>query len=352
MNWRVIAIAYGAAALACQRVPTHLEVSRLADGEWIVLGHSDDGAIVRLSRDLDRFGVVTDRLVPATKETFSIRVGSNDISLARINGGQYYASLDGQPQLRRSPADRALYAFEHEDAIWVFKTPGSINKLTLDADLDTLRTRQREGQVILYWSVDPLWSGDGKFIAFLSNREAVRAGQRGQSIWMIDAYTGVSRALYDSAGVSVHTEGALGDEFVFISDRDPGVLAVDPRTRQIRKVGDGYVLASHRRGSSLVLNDNGRLEFVRDAERDWLPSPPAGHVWSTHGSISPDGERVALFSTDQAGVYMLHVLGGPAIPGFTLPAPPSQGPAWVSDNALIFSVQPRGQPQTWRAVIR
>jgi hypothetical protein len=363
---RIKAFLLAALMIGCARKPDELHVTPFAAGEWTVAGHTQRGAIVQRSRDMQpraaraepqprqpTFAGAGERPTPLAADAFTIIEGPGPIHLVRIDNGRFYASATGQPQLLPSPTDSLRYAFEHEHAIWVFKPPHELRKFTLDYDRDTLITKQREGVVILYWSARPMWSADGKFISFLSNREAVRAATSGQSLWVIDAYSGVQSALLDSLRQSVSTEGVFGDEFVFISDAQPGVFAVHPRTRAVRKLGDGYVLASHARGRALLLNENGRLRLLRGGETFTLPDPPAGFVWSTQASVSPGGDHVAVLSTDQAGVYMLHVMDGTSsIAPYRLPAPPSHGPAWISDDALIFTVQERTGLQTYRAVLR
>jgi hypothetical protein len=354
------------AVVGCTRSPATLEVGPLADDEWITMDPSIPAYLLHRSRDahpraerqaappLPVIRVLRERLEDVAVDTFSLQTGRASVSLIRLDGGSFYAPLLGQPHLRRSPADDQRYVFEHLDAIWAFETPDIMRQLTHDNGLDSLRALQREGEVILYWSVDPVWSGDGKFIAFLTNREAVRGGRRGQSIWIIDANTGVQRPLYDPPDVSAHVEAAFGAEFVFISNRDPGVFSIHPRNRRVTKLGNGYVLAGHPAGAALLLNENGALVFLRSETRDTLAAPPGGHVWSTRATIAPSGDKVALFSTDQRGEYVLHVLrpGTPALPGYRLPAPPSSGPAWTDDHSIIFSVQNAVMQRTYRAVLR
>jgi hypothetical protein len=360
---RLVLLAVVGVTANCDRA-TRLDIQPLADGEWIIVHASERGGFLRKTRDmqprrerqpfamLPEFVWLGDTLTPVRADTFSLAVGATRISFVRLQRGEFFASLTGQPVLQRSPVDSQLYAFEHDDAIWVLKAPDTLHKLTLDYDLDTLRTRQREGAVILYWSVNPVWSGDGKFIAFNSNRESVRTGAPGQSLWIIDAYTGVQRPVYDIAGESVHVEGAFGEEFVFISNQRSGVFAVHPRTRAVRKLGDGYVLARHPRGAAILLNNNGALTLLRGDARHELTHPPAGEVWSTQAAIAPSGHLVAIYSTDQAGSYTLNILGANTITPIKLPALPSHGPAWFDDRTIIFSVQERGNLRTYRAVLR
>lgn len=351
---RVVAV-LALAACGCAREPTRLELKPLADGEWVVMDSSERGALVQLNHtDPPTVRLLTDRLTPVATDTFSLHAGESVITLLRIAGGVFYTSLAGSPKLQRSPTDPGLYAFEHDHAIWTFKTPDIVNKLTLDDGLDSLRARQREGEVILYWSVNPVWSAAGRSIAYLSNREAVRAGIGGQSIWMLDAYTGTQEPLYDVAGTSAHVDAVWGEDFVFSSNRAPGVWAVHPRTKAVRRIADGYVVAGDPRGRVLLLNHDGGLVVLRADQSRRLASPPHGQVWSTQADISPDAERVAVLSTDRAGSYSLHTIDadGKMTAPLLLPGPPSYGPAWTSNESLIITVSQRGHLQTYLARLR
>lgn len=354
MKWQAPLLVFVVAG-GCANQPTRLEVSPLAEGEWIVLDQSERGALLQQNHTREpSIRMLTDHLSAVVTDTFSLHAGHSIIRLMRVGGGAFYTAAPGGPRLLASPADPLVYAFEHEDAIWLFRAPDRLQKLTQDDDLVSLRTRQREGEVILYWSVNPVWSGDGKFISFLSNREAVRGGTVGQSIWVIDAGTGSERALYDRPRESAHVDAVLGEEFVFTSSTAPGVFTVHPRTGNVARLGAGYVMAGHRHGAALLLNNNGRLVRLNGSTADTLPEPPAGHVWSTHAAFSPAAEWLALFSTDQAGSYTLHVFSanGSAISPYPLPAPPSYGPAWNTESSLIFTVSTRGSLQTFRAELR
>ena len=339
----------------CRNEPSRFAVEPLADGEWIVLDRSERGALLMLNHTrVPTVRILTDRLAPVVTDTFSLHVGDRIIPFLRIAGGVFYLTMPGGPRLERSPADPLIYAFEHEDAIWLFRAPATIRKLTLDDDLDVLRAQQREGEVILYFAVNPVWSADGKFISFLSNREAVRAGTRGQSIWLIDVAGGGQRPLYDESGASAHVDAVLGDAFVLTSSAAAGVFGVRPRDASVTRLGDGYVMAGHPAGQAVLLNDDGRLVLLRAASRDTLPAPPAARIWSTHASFSPSAARIALFSTDQAGGYWLHVFDGGHELGepFAMPAPPASGPTWVTEESLIFATAERGKPRTFRATLR
>ena len=348
--------------LACGE-PSSIELAPIADGLWTVLAVREDGPLFTRGQTREpAYAVLGDTL-----ETVQLYAGS-DINRDRITHdtltidglgltrvGDHYLAPNGRPYLYRSPTHPDRYAFEHEDAIWIFDASDStLHKLTQDEDVAELRAKQREGEVILYWSVNPVWSADGHFISFLSNREALRADARNsQSVWLIDTGTGEQRPLLYKEGVSYHVDGVLGDEFLLTSSEAPGVHAVDPRSGVLRAVHDGYLLASHAGGSAALINHDGRLVVVRADARDTIAPPPAGWGWGS-ARFSPSGERIALYASDGAGQTMLHVVlrDGTQLTA-PLPGPPMSGPDWASDDDVIFAAAPRGQPiRTYRATLR
>jgi hypothetical protein len=354
--------------LGCSRAPNRLEIAPLAEGEWTIVDATRGRALLRkMPRARLAAGrraepadpvvaLLRDTLVPVTPQMLDLPAGRARVRIARVTSGQtdFHFVPDGRPRLTRSPANPDLYAFEHEDAIWVFRSSDrSLSKLTRDIGLDSLRAMQREGEVILYWSVDPMWSANGDFIAFITNRDFVRAGRRGQAIRVVHSVTAIEKDIFNVPGVSVHTDGVFHEEFVFSSSRTPGVFGVQPDSESLRKHSDGFLLSSHPGGKAMLINENGHGVIVRPESRDTLPRLPTGHVYSA-AQFSPSGERLAAYSTDQQGGYTLHVHSGR---GHTLsiavPGGPSSGPAWVTDNEIILTAaQPRAEYITYRVRLR
>jgi hypothetical protein len=366
-------------ALGCARAPTRVDLTAIADGEWHVLDTSERGALVEQARPADQrsggrgaittpLALLADTLVPVAAGIISLRVGEDTVSFVRIDDGRFYWSVTPQLRLIRSPTDPQVYAFEYRNAIWLFEAPDTVRKLTLDAGLDSLLPKQREGEVILYWTADPVWSGDGEFIAFLTNRNAVRSGTSGQGMWTIHVDSVTERALFDVPEISVHTDGVFGTEFVFSSNRAPGVATVDPRSNKVWRRSGGFLLASERHGNAMLVHENDKLLLFRSknlpgpdegtlaaAVADMLLPPPAGMSWGTSASISPSGERVAIFASDDGLTFQLHILG-PELTGNVyadLPGPPSYGPVWINERDVVFAAAPMGGSlKTYRARLR
>jgi hypothetical protein len=348
------------------RAATRIEIEPLAEGEWIVVDASGDGAILRqmhttrpsqrrAARESAALAVLEDTLRTVEIDTVLITVGDSIIPLVHVRGHDVYMPLHGQPHLLRSPTNPRRYTFEHNDAIWLFTAPDSIRKLTQDDDLSTLRGQQQEGVAILYWSTNPVWSSNGELIAFVSNREAFRARVQGQSLWMLDPNTEAQQALYNEPRVSVRNEGALGPEFIFISSEQPGVFSIHPQTRRVTLRANGYVAGTHPRGEAVVINDNGRLIVLREQSTDTLPDPPAGRTWNPNAFISPSAKNIALFSSDGKGDYTLHVFqqNNETLLRAAVPGGPSYGPVWADDRTIIFAaMRIGGELTTYRADLR
>jgi hypothetical protein len=359
---RLLPVASAVLLGAC--APERIVITTLAEGEWIVLDATSQPAILlhqsRASARLaitPQIGALRDSIITVAHETFSSRIGQDEIQLTRTwvaDREVFHAALRA-PDLIRSPADPDLYLTEYKDGIWIWKASHrSWNQLSLDHGLDSLRAQQREGEVILYWTSGPVWSGDGQFIGFMTNRTGVRTGTATQGIRVVQAGTGIEKTIYDSVGVSVHIDGVLGEEFVFSSSAAPGSFAVHPRTGVVRKLADGYVMGFHPGGKGIVVNQDGQLTLYRADDRQALPPPDSGFTYTSHAFFSPNGKRMAVFATDGRGTYSLHVYDRHANRVLRAPvaAGPSYGPAWASDATIIFAAARASSPiLTYRAII-
>lgn len=355
----------GVALSACDRPPTRIELELVADGEWTIADDADGRVLLRQQRTHNRsargrpaepvVAVLRDSLESAELQTLTLPAGASVIEIVRATAraDTFYFAGSGVSPFTRSPADAHLYLFEHENGIWVFKTPASLNKLTLDDGLDSLRSLQREGEVILYWATAPMWSGAGEFISFLTNRHGL-GGRSAQGIWVVQTRTGIQKDLLSPANASLHTDGVFGEEFVFSSSTEPGVHGVHPGTSATRRYSDGYLVGFHPAGKAMLVNAGARHVLFRGEQRDTLPAPPRGQIYTSHAHFSPTGERLAIFSTDQQGAYVLHVFDA-SMQRLSMPVPggPSYGPRWISEESLLLAAtRPRESTRTYRAQLR
>ena len=353
-------------ALACTR-PAAIEITPVAAGEWQVLTSRDDGALLRRierggsrtsrASALPQLALLGDTMRTVQTDTFSVVAGKSSITLANVDHGRFFFSLAG-PQLIQSPANEELYALEHEHAVWVFKSrERTMNKLTLDDGLDSLLAKQREGEVILYWAANPMWTGDGEFISFLTNRHAVRAGVRGQQMWVVHTMTGIENDLFVAPGVNTHNDGVFEDDIVMSSDRAPGVFIISPRDSSATRISGGYLVAYDKRGRAILVNEDGQLKLLRRGEEEFemLPALPPGLAWTPTAAISPSGQRVAAYATNDNGRYVVYIYDSRRkdVVSADLPAPPIAHPVWISDRDFVFSAQtPRTEPQLYRVRVR
>ena len=87
-----VAAAVLLATAACAQNPSELRVEPLADGEWIVAGHTSMAPVLQQARDpqpargraaapqLLRFAVLADTLMTAVSDTFTLLAGGEPIA--------------------------------------------------------------------------------------------------------------------------------------------------------------------------------------------------------------------------------------------------------------------------------
>lgn len=357
------AVAVASLLTACSQPPRALELSLAGEGEWIVRGVGENGVVVmQMQRDAaptarrqapaPRIGLMRDTIESIEAQVLQLKLDTASLDVMRADG--LYFSIAG-PQLVRSPVDGNRYVVEYADAIWLFAAPDTVIKLTSDDDVAELRSRQREGEIILYWSTNPLWSADGRHVAFLTNRESVRGGTETQSIWVIDVERRQHSPLVVLPSAAAHTEGVFGDEFLYTSSSTTGVLAVNPRTANSRRLSEGLLLAWHPRGEAVAIaagdseaRDIWIFGWRFDALR--LATPGERLTWSTQSHFSPSGDRFAVVATDDAGFYRLYVFMEETRTSLSvdLPGGPTTQPFWTSESTLIFSSAKAGEAvRTW-----
>lgn len=353
---------------ACSEAPRALELSIAGNGEWIVRGAGQHGVVVMQMRSdaapdararprVPRIGLMRDTIESIETQAIQLKLDTATLDVTRADG--LYFAVTG-PQLLRSPTDSNRYVVEYADAIWLFAAPDTVIKLTKDEDVAELRGRQREGEVILYWSTDPLWSADGRHVAFITNRESVRGGTETQSIWVIDVDKREQAPLVVLPSAAARTQGVLGENFLYTSTHVSGILAVNPVTAESRELSRGFVLSAHARGKAAAIaidEPDGRAVWVHGWRSDALrlSSPGEQLTWSTQAQFSPSGDRFAVVATDDAGFYRLYVfLESPSTPlSVDIPGGPTTGPFWVSESRLIFSSSKAGEPiRTWAVQVK
>ena len=213
---------------------------------------------------------------------------------------------DAPPAAERAEASRAVVV-EERDGIWL-DSAGTRRRLTAMRvgayDHDSLAAKQREGEVILYWAAAPTLSPDARRVAYATNREAVAADARGQSIWLLDLATGEERALLHEPGRSYRPVGWLGDDVVFIGD-EPGVWTIDPSTGARTSISSGTWLAVASNGHAVAVADdvpaNPVVQVVTPTGTLDVPAAPDGMVYLAQAAFDSTAAQLLLEGTPDSG---------------------------------------------------
>jgi hypothetical protein len=209
------------------------------------------------------------------------------------------------PDTSRTPR---LVVTEERDGLWARDSAGDPRRLTAlrvgGFHYDSLAALQREGEVILYWAAAPAISPDGRLLAYATNREAVAAGERGQSIWLLDLASGSERALLYRRAHSYRPVGWFDDDVVYIGD-EPGVWTVDVQSGATRQLAAAMELAVADDGSAIAIAhgvpDSVRVSVRTRIEHLDVPAPPAGFEWLAQGSFSADARTLRLEAAADSG---------------------------------------------------
>jgi WD40-like Beta Propeller Repeat len=224
-----------------------------------------------------------------------------------------FAQTGNAPHPVGAPGEPGRYVLEVADRLWLLDERG-IRRLTADTVGNfrhaELQAMTREGESILYWASWPLWSPDGSRIAYVTNRSHLRAGTRGQEIWLLDLATGREWPLLsEPGGVAFSPYGWLGEELVYTDNRGGGLSAVNTRTGRRRFIALAAGLGldpAHRRlaymeqrGDSI---ETRRVRVVTGGRTIDVPPAPPGFAY-THATpvFSPDGRRVLLEASTHSG---------------------------------------------------
>jgi hypothetical protein len=282
------------------------------------------------------------------------RLGAREVAFTRAGDG---------PVLRRSPAEAGEYVFAEADQLWLYGRARGAVRLTADeaggfrrAELARRMDERPEYGRSLLWAAEPLWSSDGRSIAFVTNREGVAAGRAGeQSVWIRDVAGGEERPLLAAPGVSYAPFGWVGGSLALTRSDAPGIHSVDPASGALRKLADGDPLAVSPAGDALAYLEDGRIRILRNGESRDLPAAPAGHVYTPFAAFSPGGGRLAVVAAGADGSRQLGVFDAATgqVAFQPLPSRPGQSalldpPAWAGEGAILVNVvdQRTGEPRS------
>lgn len=296
--------------------------------------------------------------VPETRE------GSVPVRVAQVAGRQVAFNPPGAgPTLVGSPADPAVYVFEEAGTLWRYSLERGASRLVADAvqgfDRRALLAKERPEGHYLLWAADPVWSPDGRYVTYTTNREAIQAGGVGQSIWMVEAGTGTERPLLSGAGASFGAIGWLGDELLYTDDSG-GISAVNATSGARRKVAPGFAMVVDDRGTALAYAEGATPEqrsvrVLRNGNTAEVPAPPAGYAYDPRADFSPNGNSLLLVARTREGQTRLAVYNVAAgtiqwidIPGVPQISTLVRPPVWVQNNAVLVTTADRagGAPES------
>ena len=216
-------------------------------------------------------------------------------------------------------------------------------------------------------AVQPAWSPDGRFIVFwgLPGTSGHRA------IWTIAAAGGQPTLLIDSGAMNWNPVWSEDGQFVyFLTDREPPMnlwrIPVDPATGAGRGPADRVTLgtAVHSWLSHQSKTPAGSLVFAATQQTTVLtrrtisvnpealgPAQPIMHTARSllTGALSPDGHMLAFTTTDAAEDLIAMKSDGTGLIRLTNDAFRDRAPSWSWDSSTIYFTSDRsGAYEIWR----
>ena len=293
------------------------------------------------------------RQVPAV----GIRGGVMPVRIVEAGGRQIAFNPPGAgPRLIPSPADPTVYVFEQAGTLRRLTSGGVVSPAVADVvrnfNRPALLAKERPDGHYLLWAADPLWSTDGRYLAYATNREAILGGTAGQSIWLLNVEAGRERPLLVGRGESFGAIGWLGNTLLY-TDRSGGISSVDLPSEKRRRDIPGFYLAVDRQGTSLAYAvgatpDQRKVTVLQRGAPFDVPAPPASYIYEAYGDFSPDSNALLLVARSSEGRTKLTVYNilTRAVQFIDLPGVPQSAllvnrPAWVQNDAVLVTTADR-----------
>jgi hypothetical protein len=248
------------------------------------------------------------------------------------------------------------YVFTMDGTVWRMRSGAAPEKLVADSAAGFSRQELAAGpgfeaNVDLIWAAAPATSPNGRFVAYVSNREAIKAGSAGQSVWMVDYESGHEEALLDQTGENVTPLGWMGEELLFTGDQG-GISAVDPVSGEVHEMSAGTLLAvDSAAGAAAVLEgnvpSNRRLVIMKDGGATTRVARRGRLEYAGSADFSPDGSRLAVVLSAMDGSKQIQIVEVATGKSQILPLPHprrealTDPPRWVDDQTLLITTSSR-----------
>lgn len=286
-----------------------------------------------------------------------VRGGLMPVRVVDAGGRQIAFNPAGAgPRLIPSPLDPSVYVFEQAGTLRRLSSGGEVSPAVADVvrnfNRSALLAKVRPEAHYLLWAADPLWSSDGRYLAYATNREAILTGTTDQSIWLLDVDAGRERPLLAERGESFGAIGWLGNTLLY-TDGSGGISSVDVPSGKRRRDIPGFHLAVDRQGTSLAYAVGATPEqrkvtvLQRGAPFD-VPAPPAGYIYEAYADFSPNGNALLLIARTPEGRIRLTIFSilTRTIQSVDLHGVPQSSllinrPAWVQNDAVLVTTAER-----------
>lgn len=348
-------------------------MKRLPGNGWTLVAR-DSGQALLVPKPRNQ-GPKGSRKAGAPVQALLIAPGTDPSLIPARSRGLFASGLDSQPRVWSTqlggrkvlfnpvgdgpamggvPGRSGDYVFSANGTVWVSQPGGAPRKLAADSVTGFSREELAAGPGLeeggLIWAANPMVSPDGRFVTYVTNREAFREQSAGQSVWMVDYESGHEQELLASSEESFTPLGWMGEELLFTGDQG-GVSALHPESLQVHSMGMGTLLAlDSSAGVAAMLEgnlpSNRRLVLMKQGTR--LPVARRTR-WEYAGSadFSPDGSRLAVVLSAADGSKQVQVVDVSTGQFQLLPLPSPRReilvdpPRWVDDQTLLVTTSLR-----------
>ena len=286
-----------------------------------------------------------------------VRSGTVPVHFAEIGGKQIAFNPGGVgPRMLASPRERRVYVFEQAGTIQRLGANSIVSPAVADVilnfDRHAMLAQHRAEGVYLLWAGDPSWSGNGRYLVYATNRDALLAGQHGQSIWLLDVVSRTERPLLADPAESFGALGWLGNTLLY-TDGSGGISSVDIQSGKRQRIVSGFLLAVDQQGQALAYAagaspENRSVHILQRGRPFDIPPAPAGYSYQPHADFSPNGNMLLLVARTREGRAKLaaYSLTTRRIEFLDLPGIPESSilvdrSAWIRNNLVLVTTADR-----------